>query len=57
MDEVGRKKLRTWLQKSLANHSEGDNGLVDYVEAIVGDAEGEVGATSLSDSVLLDRKT
>lgn len=42
MNDLGRKKLRTWLQKSLADHPENDNGLVAYVEAIVGDAEGEV---------------
>lgn len=42
MDDRGRKNLRTWLQKSLANHPENDNGLVAYVEAIVGDAEGTV---------------
>lgn len=42
MDDLGRKNLKTWLQKSLANHPENDNGLVAYVEAIVGDAEGTV---------------
>lgn len=42
MNDLGKKKLRTWLQKSLADHPENDNGLVAYVEAIVGDAEGEV---------------
>lgn len=42
MDDLGRKNLRSWLQKSLANHPENDNGLVAYVEAIVGDAEGTV---------------
>lgn len=44
MDDLGRKNLRAWLQKSLANHPENDNGdgLVAYVEAIVGDAEGTV---------------
>lgn len=44
MDDPGRKRLRSWLQKSLANHPENDNGLVAYVEAIVGDAEGSVRA-------------
>ena len=43
MDDRGRQNLRTWLQKSLANHPENDNGLVAYVEAIVGDADGTVG--------------
>lgn len=42
MDDLGRKNLRAWLQKSLASHPENDNGLVAYVEAIVGDAEGTV---------------
>lgn len=43
MNDLGRKKLKTWLQKSLGNHPENDNGLVAYVEAIVGDADGPVG--------------
>lgn len=47
MNDAGRKKLRSWLQTSLASHSEGGNGLVDYVEAIVGDGEGEVGISAL----------
>lgn len=42
MNKNSRKKLKTWLRKSLANHPENDNGLVAYVEAIVGDAEGPV---------------
>lgn len=42
MNEISQKKLKTWLRKSLANHPENDNGLVAYVEAIVGDAEGTV---------------
>lgn len=42
MDGQGKRKLRTWLQKSLQNHPENENGLVAYVEAIVGDAEGPV---------------
>lgn len=42
MNKISRKKLKTWLRKSLANHPENDNGLVAYVEAIVGDAEGPV---------------
>lgn len=42
MNKISRKKLKTWLRKSLANHPENDNGLVAYVEAIVGDAEGTV---------------
>lgn len=47
MNDAGRNKLRSWLQTSLANHPEGGNGLVDYVEAIVGDGEGEVGTSAL----------
>lgn len=43
MNDLGKKKLKTWLQKSLGNHPENDNGLVAYVEAIVGDADGTVG--------------
>lgn len=42
MDGQSKRKLRTWLQKSLQNHPENENGLVAYVEAIVGDAEGPV---------------
>lgn len=43
MNKISTKKLKTWLRKSLANHPENDNGgLVAYVEAIVGDAEGPV---------------
>lgn len=42
MNDLSKEKLRAWLQKSLADHPENDNGLVAYVEAIVGDAEGEV---------------
>ncbi|CAM9353582.1 unnamed protein product, partial [Ectocarpus sp. 12 AP-2014] len=40
MNDLGRKKLKIWLQKSLGNHPENDNGLIAYVEAIVGDADG-----------------
>lgn len=42
INNMSKKKLHTWLQKSLANHPENENGLVAYVEAIVGDAEGTV---------------
>lgn len=45
MGDLDKKKLRAWLEKSLANHPENDNDLVAYVEAIVGDAEGSVRAT------------
>lgn len=37
MSDSTRNNLKTWLEKSLANHHE--DGLVAYVEAIVGDAE------------------
>lgn len=47
MGDLDKKKLRAWLEKSLANHPENDNDLVAYVEAIVGDAEGSVRASAV----------
>lgn len=43
MNDTTRRNLKNWLEKSLANHHE--DGLVAYVEAIVGDAEGAVRAS------------
>lgn len=42
LNDTTRKNLKTWLEKSLANHHE--DGLVAYIEALVGDADGAVSA-------------
>lgn len=55
MNKISRKKLNTWLRKSLANHPENDNGLVAYVEAIVGDAEGPVRSFCVRVSIVIVR--
>lgn len=49
MDDSGTRRLRNWLQKSLQNHPENENGLVAYVEAIVGNAQGTVSRFAVCD--------